>query len=218
MLYSFYLLASFLLIFGFKNMKKFIYKSLVFTLSLLLTFAHIAKAGEESECVILLHGLVRTERSMSKLESHLKKHGFHVVNIGYSSREKKIQTLSIETINRAIKECGKENPEKIHFVTHSMGGILVRYYLGANKINNLGRVVMLSPPNQGSEAVDKLKDLSVFKWLNGPAGSQLGTDKESLPNKLAPVDYDVGIITGDKTINPILSMFIPGEDDDESIF
>lgn len=194
-------------------MNKLIYKTLGITLFLLLICNHTVIAGEETECVILLHGLVRTERSMLKLEHHLKNHGFHVVNIGYPSREKNIQTLSVETINKAIKECDKVNPVKIHFVTHSMGGILVRYYLWENKINNLGRIVMLSPPNQGSEAVDKFKDLSLFKWLNGPAGRQLSTDKESLPNKLGPVDYEVGVITGDKTINPILSMLIPGKDD-----
>ena len=194
-------------------MNKFRCKSFGIAVFLLLICTNAGISGEKTECVILLHGLARTERSMLKLEHHLKNHGFHVVNIRYPSREKNIQTLSIETINKAIKECEKAHPAKIHFVTHSMGGILVRYYLGANEINNLGRVVMLSPPNQGSEAVDKLRELSMFKWLNGPAGSQLGTDRDSLPNKLSPVNYEVGVITGDKTINPILSMLIPGEDD-----
>ena len=72
---------------------------------------------------------------------------------------------------------------------------------------------MLSSPNKGSEIVDKLKDLYLFKWINGPAGQQLGTDMESLPNILGPADYELGIITGDKTINPILSWLIPGKDD-----
>lgn len=179
----------------------------------LLTCIHNGIAGEEPECVILLHGLGRTENSLSKLDRNLEKHGFHVVNIGYSSRKKNIQTLSIETITQAIFECTKVNATKIHFVTHSMGGILVRYYLDVYKLHNLGRVVMLSPPNQGSEAVDKLKDFELFKWINGPAGLQLGTDEESLPNKIGPPNYEVGIITGDKTINPILSLLIPGEDD-----
>jgi len=174
---------------------------------------HAGMASEGTECVILLHGLNRTESSLLKLELNLINHGFNVENIGYSSRKKNIQTLSGETISHAINKCEKANATKIHFVTHSMGGIIVRYYLEKNKINNLGRVVMLSPPNQGSEAVDKLKDLFLFKWINGPAGRQLGTDRESLPNKIGPPDYDVGIITGDKTINPILSILIPGEDD-----
>ena len=194
-------------------MSRFYVKPLSITFLLLLICTNTGMAGEKTECVILLHGLARTENSMLKMELSLINHGYHVVNIGYPSREKDIKTLSEETICKAIKECNKVNPTKIHFVTHSMGGILVRQYLEVNKIKNLGRVVMLSPPNHGSEAVDKLKNLSLFRWINGPAGRQLGTDKESLPNKIGLPDYEVGIITGDRTINPILSMLIPGKDD-----
>lgn len=72
---------------------------------------------------------------------------------------------------------------------------------------------MLSPPNQGSEVVDVLKDVPGFFLLNGPAGMQLGTDASSLPVDSPPVTYEVGIITGDKTINYMLSMIILGVDD-----
>jgi hypothetical protein len=94
-----------------------------------------------------------------------------------------------------------------------MGGILVRYYLEHNEMPRLGRVVMLSPPNKGSEIVDKLGDTRIFKWINGPAGGQLGTDENSLPRSFGVPNYEVGIITGDKTINPVLSLLIPGKDD-----
>lgn len=196
-----------------KSMNKYLCKSLTIVLILLLICIHAVIASAKPECVILLHGLARTENFLLKLQQNLEKNGFHVVNTGYPSREKNIQALSIETISQAIIECDKVNASKIHFVTHSMGGILVRYYLDVNKLRNLGRVVMLSPPNQGSETVDKLKDFELFKLINGPAGQQLGTDKDSLPNKLGPPYYEVGIITGDKTINPILSLLIPGKDD-----
>ena len=194
-------------------MSKILVKTSVITLLILLMCTLKGSASEDTECVILLHGLARTDSSMLKLELHLLGNGFNVVNFRYPSREKEIQTLSEETITQAVNECTKTNPARIHFVTHSMGGILVRYYLDVNKLEKLGRVVMLSPPNQGSEVVDKMKDSYLFKWINGPAGRQLGTDEESLPNKIAPPDYEVGIITGDKTINPILSLLIPGEDD-----
>jgi triacylglycerol lipase len=94
-----------------------------------------------------------------------------------------------------------------------MGGILVRYYLKENRIPELGRVVMLSPPNGGSEVVDKLGGTFLFKWMNGPAGQQLGTGENSIPKQLGPVDFDLGIITGDRSINLILSCLIPGSDD-----
>ncbi len=182
-------------------------------LIVLFIFPVTVSAGEKTECVILLHGLARSETSFNRLALYLKQEGFYVVNIDYPSCKKNIQSLSIEAINRGIKECMKVRPSKIHFVTHSMGGILVRQYLVLNKIENLGRVVMLSPPNQGSEAVDKLKGYKIYKWIGGPAGQQLGTDENSVPNMIGPADYDVGIITGDRTINPFLSMMIPGKDD-----
>ncbi len=165
------------------------------------------------ECVVLLHGLARTERSLSNLERHLENGGFTVQNIGYPSREKTIQELSIEVIPEAIDLCMKRDAGKIHFVTHSMGGILVRYYLEHNEVPRMGRVVMLSPPNNGSEVVDKLKDSRIFQWINGPAGEQLGTDDASVPRSLGIPTYEVGIITGDQSINPILSLLIPGSDD-----
>jgi triacylglycerol lipase len=194
-------------------MNNYPYKSAGLAFILASMTVHTGAATKGPACVILLHGLARTENSLQKLEHHLKNQGFFVVNIGYPSRKKEIQTLSFETINKATAECAAVGAARIHFVTHSMGGILVRYYLGLNKMPNLGRVVMLSPPNQGSEVVDKLKDFPLFKWLNGPAGQQLGTDKDSLPNSIGPPDYEVGIITGDRSINPILSLLIPGEDD-----
>ncbi len=166
-----------------------------------------------SDCVILLHGLARTENSLSTLEKHLKKEGFCVVNLPYPSREKKIETLSVETIPTGIERCSQFNSHKIHFVTHSMGGILVRYYLENYTLPNLGRVVMISPPNNGSEVVDKLKNLKLFRWLNGPAGDQLGTGDDSILNRLGLPYYETGIITGDKTLNPFLSLIIPGKDD-----
>ncbi|MBN2435001.1 MAG: alpha/beta hydrolase [Spirochaetes bacterium] len=188
------------------------------TLFVFITVNHGEKSSNHGNknnkhCVILLHGLARTESSMNKMEQALINEGYHVINKGYPSRSKEIQPLSEETISNAINECVKFKPGKIHFVTHSMGGILVRYYLDKNRIKNLGRVVMLSPPNRGSETVDKLKSFPPFNWLNGPAGQQLGTGSKSIPNQIGSPDYEVGIITGDRSINPILSLLIPGDDD-----
>ncbi|MFT5837210.1 MAG: triacylglycerol lipase [Candidatus Azotimanducaceae bacterium] len=80
-------------------------------------------------------------------------------------------------------------------------------------IPNLGRVVMLSPPNQGSEVVDKIGGSWIFRKVNGPAGQQLDTDTNSFVNRLAPIDFECGVLTGDRTINCINSLMIPGKDD-----
>ena len=165
------------------------------------------------ECVILLHGLVRSNSSMQNIEEKLLSEGYRTVNYDYPSRDFTIAELATNEIPKAIKECDQQQAKIIHFVTHSMGGILIRYYLENNEIENLGRVVMLSPPNQGSEIVDELANVPGYDTINGPAGRELGTDAESVPLNLGPADYELGIITGNESINLILSQFIPGEDD-----
>jgi len=103
--------------------------------------------------------------------------------------------------------------QKVHFVTHSLGGILVRQYLLHHQIDNLGRVVMLGPPNKGSEVVDKLRDFPGFRFINGEAGLEMGTGESSVPNKLGAANFDLGIIAGTRSVNLILSRMIPGTDD-----
>ena len=166
----------------------------------------------DRQCVVLLHGLARTARSMRKMATALEQEGYRVLNVDYQSREQRIEELADSVIPAAIRDCGTE-AATIHFVAHSLGAILVRHYLAMNSLPTLGRVVMLSPPNQGSEAVDMLKTMPAFYWINGPAGGQLGTDEDSIPLQLPQVDYEVGVITGDRTINFILSGIIPGIDD-----
>ena len=165
------------------------------------------------ETVILLHGLCRTSHSMVKMERALTEAGYAVKNVDYPSRTAPIQKLADDAIGKAVADCQQDGATKIDFVTHSMGGILVRSYLARHPLPSLGRVVMLAPPNQGSEVVDKLGWTFVFKWLNGPAGNELGTDTNSVPNQLGPVNYPVGIIAGDRSINWINSLLIPGRDD-----
>ena len=170
-------------------------------------------ADTEREYVVLLHGLARTGRSMRALGERLAAEGYGVINDGYPSRSATVEELAEAAIPAAVAQCLENGAEKIHFVTHSMGGILVRYYLARHDLPQLGRVVMLAPPNNGSEVVDKLKNDLLFKWLNGPAGQQMGTGGNSLPKNLGPVNFDLGIIAGDRTINFILSGLIPGPDD-----
>ena len=163
------------------------------------------------ECVVLLHGLWRTEASMNKMERRMTDAGYAVRNIEYDSTEKTVEVLAEETIPRALDQCGEAAP--VHFVTHSMGGILVRQYLEHNEITQLGRVVMMGPPNQGSEVIDQYERWPTFEWFAGPAGLQLGTGEASVPRQLGPVHFEVGIIAGTQSINPILSTLLPASDD-----
>jgi len=72
---------------------------------------------------------------------------------------------------------------------------------------------MLGPPNKGSQIVDQFANWSAFQKINGPAGNQLGTGSESLPNTLGPVDFDLGVIAGNQSLNPVFSKILDGEDD-----
>jgi len=173
-----------------------------------------APVGVGSDCVILLHGMARTAGSMNKMEQSLEDRGYAVANIDYPSRDHKIEILAPLAVELGLHECRSMGDFKaLHFVTHSLGGILVRYYLSEHEVGNLGRVVMLGPPNQGSHAADVMQDLPGFDWLNGPAGSQLGKGPDSIPLQLGPANFDLGVIAGDRSIDPITSAVLDNPDD-----
>ncbi len=147
--------------------------------------------------MVLLHGLARTCRSMRPMERALQGAGFTTVNVNYPSREKTVEEIVAAEFQQAVEMCRARQAERIHFVTHSLGGIVVRLGLQEHRPSELGRVVMLAPPNQGSFVTDRLRDWWLYRWVNGPVGRELGTEADSLPNRLGPVDYPVGIIAAD---------------------
>ena len=170
-------------------------------------------SGPATEGVVLLHGLGRTSACMRRMAEALAEAGYHVENVDYPSRTAPIAQLADEAIGRALAEPRLQPCTRIHFVTHSLGGILVRSYCSRHRIGRLGRVVMLGPPNRGSEVVDHLRKWRLFRKFYGPAGCELGTDADSTPNTLGPVDFELGVIAGDQSINWINSLMIAGPDD-----
>jgi len=170
-------------------------------------------SSKKNSTVVLLHGLGRTSRCMTKMEKSLAERGYRVVNVDYPSRDHSIEHLAENVLGSILKQIENSGTSKIHFVTHSMGGIVVRYYLAYNELDNLGRVVMISPPNQGTELADSLKNFFLFETYSGPAGRQLGTGKDSLPQELGPVSFDLGVIAGNRSLSPLYSLALPGPDD-----
>jgi pimeloyl-ACP methyl ester carboxylesterase len=165
----------------------------------------------EGEMVVLLHGLGRTDRSMRSLEARLTTAGFGVANLRYPSTELGPDAL-VALLDEQIEACCR-SATRLHFVSHSLGGILVRAYLAKQRPPNLGRVVMLAPPNHGSELVDALGGSRLFESAFGPTATELGTDPESLPNRLPPPDFELGVIAGTARINPLGTALVPGTSD-----
>ena len=181
-------------------------------LRVLLCFCLSLGLAHGKEVVVLLHGLARSRQSMTKMAAALAAEGYDVINMDYPSRKAPIETLTEETIASALAQPLAKEATRVHFVTHSLGGILVRQYFKDHILGKLGRVVMLGPPNQGSDLVDKLGSNWLFAF-NGPAGRQLGTKHDSVPNQLGAINFDLGIIAGDRSINWINSLLITGPDD-----
>ena len=148
---------------------------------------------------------------MTKIAAAFEARGFIAANIDYPSRKHPVEKLAPMAVEEGISACPKEST--VHFVTHSLGGILVRYYFEEHELPRLGRVVMLAPPNQGSEVVDNFRRIPGFNSMNGPAGRQLGTDSDSVASNLGPVEFELGVIAGTRTFNPILSQSLPNPDD-----
>ncbi|MCF7802420.1 MAG: alpha/beta fold hydrolase [Candidatus Marinimicrobia bacterium] len=183
----------------------------IFLLTVLIS-TNFVLATSKPDYLILLHGLGRSETSMLLLEYNLRKDDYEILNIDYPGR-----SISIDEIAAGLEDSLRilcpDTTRKMHFITHSMGGIVLRYYLAEHDIPNLGRVVMLAPPNEGSQIVDEVGDWWLFEVLMGPAGEELGTSSLSVPKQLPPVDYPVGIIAGNVSIAPHFSAILPGPDD-----
>lgn len=168
--------------------------------------------GDEAGArVVLLHGLGRSDRAMRRLERRFEEEGLASEALGYHSRSKSLDEI-VDEFDRALSACCGD-AETLHFVTHSLGGIVLRAWIAREAPARLGRIVMLSPPNHGSELVDRLGPAS---RLLGPTGRALGTGPDSAPsrlNELGPVTFELGVIAGDRSFNPLGSWILDGPDD-----
>lgn len=181
-------------------------------LLLLMSPALATERAGPDETVILLHGLGRTSWSFWHLEQELRADGYTVINRTYPSRAHAVEELALDFLAPLVAQ--QSAAKKLHFVTHSMGGIVLRCYLRDHAVPNLGRVVMLAPPNAGSELADRLIPTWVYRQVNGPAGQQLGT--AGLPPALGAWPEgagQLGVIAGNVSLNPLFSAALPGPND-----
>jgi triacylglycerol lipase len=179
-----------------------------------LTLAMNLQRAEPSipDTVVVLHGMGRTRFSMTRVARDLCRQGYDVLWESYPSTRWSVEKIAQDWLHPLLVE--KVRPgSKVHFVTHSLGGIVVRQYLASHTVPNLGRVVMLAPPNRGSELSDLLRHFPPARWYNGPALSQLTTESDSLPNRLGPVPAECGVIAGNVSLNPLFSLVVKGPSD-----
>ena len=167
----------------------------------------LRSSGARSPGVVLLHGIARTSRSLKKLERALQSAGFATLNLDYASRSKQIAALA-DDIHLAVMRFSGARDAPLHFVAHSMGGLLVRAYIAKYRPARLARVVMLGTPNGGSEVADLLSGFSPYRAFYGPAGLELTTANADRSDALPAVDYPVGIVAGARFIDPVAGLFI----------
>lgn len=170
-----------------------------------------AETNGDGEWVVLLHGIFRGPRSMAKIEKALVESGYRVLNFGYPSTRESIEDIA-ELLHQEVQRLPRGNG-RVHFVTHSLGGIVVRYYLAHYSCPYAGRIVMIAPPNRGSTLASYLAKWMPYRWMFGKAGQQVAESPDSYPLLLPPPRAEFGVIAGglggEVGINPL----IPGDND-----
>lgn len=162
--------------------------------------------------VVLIHGLGRTSASMAPLATRLEGVGFDVHNWDYPSTQETIETHS-DRLRQFLSNLDADpNVERIHVVTHSLGGIVIRHALTVERPTKMGRVVMLAPPNKGSASATFWAPIAgkIIKPL-----TELSDDPESSVNQLGvPIGIDIGVIAASSDGKvAIADTHLPGETD-----
>jgi triacylglycerol lipase len=167
--------------------------------------------SEAADTVVLLHGLGRTSRNMLILKWRLQARGYRVCNVDYDTRRVSFDEV-VDSVHQAVRICVPIDAQ-IHFVTHSLGGLVLRGLLARHEIPSMGRAVMLAPPNRGSEIADRFRLIGFANSVLGPLAGQLGTRREDLPRKLPAPSIPFGVIAGNQWINPAGPIWLPAPHD-----
>ena len=168
----------------------------LFVILLFLSAPQVSAA----DTVVLLHGIARTGESLSPITRVLQAEGYDTVPLTYPSTTNNLSGIAHYLRQGPLDAAFWERAGTVHFVTHSMGGLVVQDYLNTYRAeipaDKIGRVVMLAPPNGGSEIADLLHQLLPYQWYYGPAGEDLTTASR----RGAGVNpfYELGIIAGTK--------------------
>ncbi|KQP18853.1 alpha/beta fold hydrolase [Methylobacterium sp. Leaf100] len=165
------------------------------------------------EGVLLLHGIGRRAASLARMERAFQAQGYATLNLDYPARTAALVDLAARVAPTVAAFAARV--ARLHVVTHSMGGLVARALLTRHRPDNLGRVVMLAPPNGGSEVADRLHGMAAYRRFFGPAGAELTTRRDaSLTALLGTVDYPLGVIAGDRTLYPVESwLMLPRPND-----
>ena len=170
--------------------------------------------GNKGDYAVLIHGLYKFPFAMSQITKALDQAGYCVVNFEYESRRYSIDEVATSFLPQFIKKYCTDPKKKINFITYSVGGLVLRRFLEKDKLFKLGRVVMIAPPNHGSELATFLKKYLnfIYKFVCGQIGQQLGTDKNDYINKILKqnVNFDLGIIAGRGALSPFSYFMIDG--------
>jgi pimeloyl-ACP methyl ester carboxylesterase len=178
----------------------------------------IARAGArrnmaKPDGIVLLHGIARRSGSLAALERALAADGYRTLNLDYPARKACIADI-VAALHEAISHFAGACDGRLHFVTHSMGGLVARAYIARHRPKRLGHVVTLAPPNEGSEIADLLGTNALYRGFFGPAGAELVTARpEALCKLLGEVDYPLGVIAGDRSLDPLGWLLLPGAND-----
>jgi hypothetical protein len=185
---------------------------LVMTAGMPLTSAHAA-APQPGETVVLLHGVAMRPFSLGRIAAALRRDGYRVVNLGYPSRTLPLEQIARHHLPAQLRAHRVDAAARVHFVTHSMGGLVLRLYLQEQRPANLGRVVMLGPPNHGSAAADYAATRRLLRWIGGVNLPALGTGEAAVARWLPAADFEVGVIAGTRSIHGLFRRVLRGEND-----